>query len=75
MFLNNLLKNEKKIALIHNDNKTKYSELYFLVKQISKKIEKNSLILIVVENSLDSIVSYLSSVNSINSTTISRLFS
>lgn len=70
MLLKNLLNNKKKLALIDNDNKIKYSELYFLVKQISKKIEKNSLILIVVENSLDSIISYLSSINSINSTTI-----
>ena len=70
MFLKNLYKNNKEIALIDGNIKIEYSKLYFLIKNILNKIEKNSLILIIVENSIDSIISYLSSINSINSTTI-----
>ena len=70
MFFKNLIKNKKEIDLVDNNIKIKYSELYNLVRGITKKIEKNSIILIVVENSSDSVISYLSSINSMNSTTI-----
>lgn len=70
MFFKNLIKNKKEIALVDDNIKIKYSELYNLVRRITKKIEKNSIILIVVENSSDSVISYLSSINSMNSTTL-----
>lgn len=59
--INHLIKFKKKIALIDlNEKKITYEDFVLDVKNFKKNFHKNSLILIVVSNSYESIVGYFS---------------
>ena len=61
----NLEKIGNKIALIDEDKKKyTYKQVSFLAKRITSKIENNSLLIIIADNSLPSLIGYISFIRS-----------